>query len=489
VPAEQRREVLTWDLATGGHLGIAGGSRSGRSTTLAAVAVRLAESNRPDDVHLHVLQGVPGPCAALSALPHAGTVTSAMDPTVVRRLLTRLVGMVAGTDSVTGADPRARHTVVIVDGWESVEEALSTIDHGAPLDDLHRLLRDGPVVGMRFAVAGGRAVISGRLPGLLQQRLVLHLPDPLDLTLAGIDPAFGAAARPPGRAIDVRSGREVQLAVAGEDGSPTATAAAIAIAIQRQSLVADSGREGPIGPAPWRLSPLPADIDLGALPADPDGVVVGVGGDSARPLVIALGPGRQRLLVAGPSRSGRSNAMSALASRLLEQGRRILVVAPRRGGLGVWARAHGCEVLTPRDQPDTVLDRAHDPDVCVLVDDLELVEGSPVEPALLEVARIIDGTGGVIVVAAQLSRANAAFRGLVPEVARDGCGILLGPTSPTDGDVLGVRLDLPLERRPGRGFLVVHGLTEPFQVARVDDGDGVRPSLASRGLVYPPRAS
>src|SRR3954467_6238744 len=32
-------------------------------------------------------------------------------------------------------------TVVLVDGWESLEESLAGLDHGATVDDLHRLLR------------------------------------------------------------------------------------------------------------------------------------------------------------------------------------------------------------------------------------------------------------------------------------------------------------------------------------------------------------
>ena len=99
---------------------------------------------------------------------------------------------------------------MLVDGWESLEESLSGIDHGAPVDDLHRLLRDGPAAGVRFAVTGGRAVLSGRLPGLLERRLVLHMPDPLDLTLAGVAPSLAATARPPGRAIDLQTGHELQ---------------------------------------------------------------------------------------------------------------------------------------------------------------------------------------------------------------------------------------------------------------------------------------
>jgi S-DNA-T family DNA segregation ATPase FtsK/SpoIIIE len=132
-------------------------------------------------------------------------------------------------------------------------------------------------------------------------------------------------------------------------------------------------------------------------------------------------------------------------------------------------------VLTQQDDADLVRIRQDDPDLCLLIDDAELVDGSPAEAALVEAARLVDGTGGVVVVGADLARANAAFRGLVPEVARDGVGILLGSTSPSDGDVLGVRLEVETTRRPGRGHLVVDGRATPLQVALLDPGRCRRP--------------
>ncbi len=71
----------------------------------------------------------------------------------------------------------------------------------------------------------------------------------------------------------------------------------------------------------------------------------------------------------------------------------------------------------------------------------------------------------MIVVAAETQRAMGLFRGLVPEVARDGCGVLLSPISAADGDLLRVRVDVPSERRPGFGFVVADGSCTPVQIA------------------------
>ncbi|MEW1955085.1 FtsK/SpoIIIE domain-containing protein [Terrabacter sp. NPDC080008] len=471
LPRRQRQEPLVWRPELDGHLGLAGGPRSGRSTSVVTVALALASRYTPEELHLHVLQGVPGPAAGLVELPHVGTVADATEPTLVRRLITRLLGLVDGQE--TGP----RTVVVLVDGWESLEEALTSTDHGSGIDDLLRLLRDGPSVGIRFAVAGGRALLSGRLPGLLQRRLVLAMPDPLDLTLAGLSPDQTSTHLPPGRAVDLGSGNHVQLAVPGTDASPTATSAAVtSAAVTSAGSHADPGpvgqaaSEGTVARRPWRIRPLPALVVLDELAPDPDRLVLGVGGDEARALGLTLSAGHRRFLVAGPARTGRSTTLATLGERLVQHGRHVVAVCPRRSPLSAWAEGRTVPVLDPRDASDLVALRREDPDLCLLVDDVELVDGGPVEVALVEATRLVDATDGLIAVSAELSRANGAFRGLVPEVARDGCGLVLGATAPSDGDVLGVRLDPSTVRRAGRGHLVTDGRVLPTQVARAESG-------------------
>ncbi|NUO92536.1 MAG: FHA domain-containing protein, partial [Dermatophilaceae bacterium] len=352
LPSEQRRELYAWHLGDGQHLGLAGGPRSGRSTTLVTLALGLARRLRPEDVHLHVLQGVAGPCSGLHGLPHVGTIADATDPALCRRLISRLARV------VDGAEPGASHTVVLVDGWESLEEALAAIDHGATLDTLHRLLRDGPSAGVQFVVAGGRAVVSGRLPGLLTRRLVLHLPDPLDLALAGLTPAQAMVGRPAGRAVDVLTGHEVQLAHPGPSPSALDTTAAVDQAAE--ALRADCA--GPGGP--WRIRALPHRVDTTPSLGDHDHLVIGVGGDESAPLSLPLGSVR-RLLVAGPSRSGRSSTLVTLGEALLHRGRPVLTVCPRRSPLSDWARARGLPHLSQHDAGELVAARRLDPDLCL----------------------------------------------------------------------------------------------------------------------------
>ncbi|GAB2747704.1 FtsK/SpoIIIE domain-containing protein [Terrabacter koreensis] len=455
LPSEQRREPYVWQVGDGQHLGLAGGPRSGRSTTLVALALGLAQRFAPTDVHVHVLQGTAGPCLGLRDLPHVGTVADGTDAALCRRLIARLGRLVDG--AVDGEEQRARHTIVLVDGWDSLEESLGAVDHGATVDALHRLLRDGPSAGVQFVVAGGRAVVSGRLPGLLARRLVLQMPDPLDLVLAGLTPAQVSAGRPAGRAVDVLTGQDVQLAHPG--AGPSARDTSEAIDRAARALRPDTAAAG----LPWQIRALPDRVGSTPMLGGPDHVVLGVGGDAASPLALPLGTVR-RLLVAGPGRSGRSSALVTIGEALVARGRSVLTVCPRRSPLSDWARAQGLPHLSQHDAAELVAARRLDPDLCLLVDDAEAVDGSPVEAALVEATRLVDPTHGLVAVGADLARANAAFRGLVPEVARDGCGLLLQPSTPTDGDVLGTRLDVPVARRPGRGYLVLDGAAEPVQV-------------------------
>jgi S-DNA-T family DNA segregation ATPase FtsK/SpoIIIE len=468
-PAQQRQEVYAWDPRDG-NLGVVGGPRSGRSTALVALALRLAERHRVEDLHLHVLDGSHGPCASLARLPHAGSVVSARDPALVRRVITRLGQRLDDGHSV--------HTVVVIDGWDSLEHTLSEVDYGVTVDELYRLLRDGGRGGLHFAVSGGRSLLSGRLPGLLTQRLALHLPDPVDLTLAGLDVSAAKARRPPGRAVDVTTGLEVQLAIPG--GAPTQEATDAAI----HHTAAACRPPTEAGAVPWRVLPLPRAVPLSALESPAIALALGLGGDEGRVVGFHPEQGQRRLLVAGTPRSGVTNTLAVVVARLVQARRPVAVIASRRLP-AAWGSTPTCTVFGPGDAGALVDLRRLCPDLCIVVDGDDLVDASPIGTVLEECARLVCDTDGLIVVGSDLSRANASFRGLVPEVARDGCGVILGARSPTDGDVLGVRLDTGGPHRRGRGFLVADGLAVPVQVALAGDPDPVRAECITSSSVNP----
>ncbi|TQM63852.1 FtsK/SpoIIIE domain-containing protein [Humibacillus xanthopallidus] len=470
-PHEQQQLVAHWNPEVDGHLGIIGGSRSGRTSLLRTLVTALAQRRVVDDVHVHVLEGAPGPLVSLAELPHVGSVVAATDSLLLRRVVERL-----GDDLYRSPSDRPRLFVLVVDGWEAVEDALGSAGGGAGADALLRLIRDGAALGLRVIVTGGRAVGSGRLSGLLDRRLVLPMPDPVDLTLVGLDPAAARHLRVPGRAVDLTDGSELQVATVGSGPSPdeqTAGVHRLAASLRRST-------DSPVLREPWRIVPLPrlvcwtelafrlqqAGVPSSSTSDDREWVCLGVGGDDAGATGVDVAGPARRLLVVGPPRSGRSNVLEVAARQLLGRGRVVAVVAARRSPLQVLAGERGVHVLSPGDDRRFIdLRRAH-PDLAVLVDDAESVESSDLERALVECAGLADESDGIIWASADTARANAAFRGLIPAVAQDGSGVVLCPTAAADGDCLQARPDAVGRGIPGRGSLVLDSRCVPIQVAR-----------------------
>jgi S-DNA-T family DNA segregation ATPase FtsK/SpoIIIE len=114
---------------------------------------------------------------------------------------------------------------------------------------------------------------------------------------------------------------------------------------------------------------------------------------------------------------------------------------------------------------EAALARAHRTPPLVLVDDVEQVEGGPLEARLLRLLGpdrpLVEG----VAVAGTTTDLAARFRGLAVEARRGRAGVLLNPTGYADGDLLGVAVPRARSMHPGRGVLVLRGSVQPVQVA------------------------
>ncbi len=76
-PFEQRRDPLVVDLAgAGGHVAVAGGSQSGKSTVARTLIAALALTHTPAEVQFYCLDFGGGGLSQLAALPHVGGVAA-----------------------------------------------------------------------------------------------------------------------------------------------------------------------------------------------------------------------------------------------------------------------------------------------------------------------------------------------------------------------------------------------------------------------------
>jgi S-DNA-T family DNA segregation ATPase FtsK/SpoIIIE len=457
-PVLQRQEPL-WLPLGAGHLAIVGSGRTGRTSALRSIAAGLALGGTPEQVHVHAIDGSGG-LAGLTALPHVGVVAGEDDPERLERLLSRLVELVrsrrrelagAGASSVAELPDPPAQIVLLIDGWSGATEGL---DAGAPAL-LHELLGGGSTAaGVTAVLAGDERLMKSRVLGRLDHRLCLRLNNPSDATLLGLDIRNLPSSLLPGRGLWAEDGTEVQLPLLVDD--PAGVAQTTALNEVAASLRLEYGA---VGGSRWplRLDPLPIRIGLdaaralGPAPLAVRPVLLGVSGDRLAPVWADLDELAGHLVIAGPSRSGRSTAAAALAVSALSTERSIILVAPRPAAPHAAAATAGVRVVKPAELP-AALDSSP---TLVVVDDGDTVDWTD------DVLASLTGAGApTLAVAAQIEAFGFGSRGLVAAVRKKiGAVVLLSPPSNLVADYVDVKIDraMAFTGPPGRAFLSVNG--------------------------------
>ena len=397
LPDAQRQEWAGWSVDDGNLL-IAGGPASGRSTVLRTIATGSSEP-------VYFLGATK--TTVLERYPHVGAVIAFDEHARIHRLLTWLDERIAA-----GQREPVR---ILVDDWDTLQARTDAASLTLG-DRLLAIMRDGPRAGVITAVAGGRAVVSGRVSGLAARRLCLTGSGTDDLILLGVKPTHLPSLATPGRGLLMPDGSEIQCALPGEPA--------------------------PRAPIAVRFDPPPAVVD-----PLPDGAfAVGVDGP------IRWRADDRTVLVVGPPGSGRTSALRAISRA--DPGPAFWVTDPARSGeLTRWA--------------------AEQPTGAIYVDDADHLAGTPMEGLLVDLA-----ARQRVIVAAQLSAAANAFTGLLPLVKRAGTGVILQP-GPRDGEVLGVNLPTSYDEGPGSGVLVRRGQITQVRVG-IGPLTGVCRTTASR---------
>ncbi len=442
-PAAQSQTPWSWVL-TNGHLGIAGGGRSGRTTAVLLVAAQLARSRSPSELHLYAIG--PPELTPLAALPQVAAVADVDDADHVRLVVERLAHL-------TNASPESgARTVLLVDGWER----LAAHAHGSLAAEVRTTLEGARRSGLAAVVTGGRAVLAGQLVPLFAQRLVLALGDPVDLAVAGIPPRVVPTHQPPGRALDASTHRPVQIARLS-DGDPAHALADVARRWTRWPAEAQAAAHGePTRGAGWPrpVRRLPTTVTFA--PGELDGVrgllPVGVRDGDLERIGFDVAGGDRRILVVGPPRSGRSTTLHTIAAALGAVGHPVTRVT----GYG------------DADRERLVADRRAHPHLAVLVDDAERLAGTPLEPVLLEIARRVDEDQGVVVATTSTLALESRTSALATDLARAHTGVVLWPAPGSASLGVGAAMNGSASRVPGRCVLVTPRGAERVQVATVD---------------------
>ncbi|QXC61376.1 FHA domain-containing protein [Aquihabitans sp. G128] len=478
-PTRQAREPFVVDLEAVGNLAVLGAARTGRTTLLRTLVAGLATAHDPRSLHVYGIDGGSRGLVGIGTLAHAGAVVPVDDLDRVERLV-RLVGGLVDDRQRDGDPSTDARVVLLVDGHEAVVNRFLERDGGWVLDDLDRVAREGPSVGVHVVLATDRTGFSMRLASAFPARLVLRQADRDDDAMVGLDPRQVPQQRPAGRAIWAADGMEVQIGLLADDASgPAQDAALVGLVGGPGSAVAP--RHG----GPRRVDPLAEHVELREVlaahePTTPSEVVLGLDGDGMAATVdlADLAPG---FVVAGPPLSGRSTALAAVVASLPDRGDgawEVVVVTPRRSPLADLA-GPGVVVLAGaavEDELEAALDDAHEratEGVLLVVDDAELLADGRTARILEARVRTARDDGLAVVAAATTDDLLLQrYRGWLAELRRARTGLLLAPASSADGEVF----DLKLARSTGgtwpagRGLLVRRGRSELLQVGAAPAG-------------------
>ncbi|WP_406087134.1 FtsK/SpoIIIE domain-containing protein [Kitasatospora purpeofusca] len=499
VPQLQQRRVATVDLASFGHLYVIGAPRSGRTQVLRTLAGSVARTASCADVHLYGIDAAGGGLAALNALPHCGAVVSRHDQERLERLLHRLTAELtrrqelcsernaAGLNELRAALPkpeRPAHVLLLIDGWDALSGLLDDHDNGRLADLVTRLLREGAAAGIHVVATSERSLLGGRLAAHNDHKLLLRQGDRNDYQLVGLSPSKVPAGIPAGRGWHTLSGTETQVALLAPGAGGREQARALA-AIGAESTRRDSAV--PAGLRPFPVAALPRSVDFAeayaAVPEEsrrPLWGLLGLGGDDAGPVGVDLTGAAAAFAVLGPPGSGRSTALASLAVSLLAGGTGLVVLAPRHSPLRALARHARVRVLTDADPSaqdvQAALDALTGPRV-VVVDDADLLAAPACDRVLKEVAAFGRDRGLGLVYAGSADALQLAMGSWLSAAKRARRGLLLGPKSLQEGDMIGVRLPVHLIRATpvaGRGWTTGRGgeamaVQVPLTVLRTED--------------------
>jgi S-DNA-T family DNA segregation ATPase FtsK/SpoIIIE len=358
--------------------------------------------------------------------------------------------------AATGACEAEPCLVVLVDGFSALRADLEDPRHEL-LDDFDRVLTEGPRHGIVMAATADRAgSVPLALATVTSQKWVFQPADRGELASFGLRPA-DVPGWCPGRFVSVADRLEAQIGWPGEIADEVAA-------------LADRW------PVPSRRPPtigtLPATVALADLPVPTArSLPLGIGDGDLAPVALAVHPG-DHVLVAGPSRSGRSTALAALAQqvRRAEPQAWLGAVTPRRSALR-GASQFDAVAGTLADLGQIPLQG------WLLIDDAELVDDSG-----SLAARIAGLDSGLhLAVACRADTLRSGFGHWTQQVRRSRLGVLLQPDVLVDGDLLGVTLPRhgPVVRAAGRGYLVSEGRVELVQLAvPAADQAGAAPRLA-----------
>lgn len=507
-PFDQRRDELTADLSgAGGHVGIAGGPQSGKSTLVRTVITAIARTHTPREVQFYCLDLGGGALSALAGLPHVGGVTGRLDPERLLRTVAEITALIArrerqfaehGLGSMADfrrrraagefADDAYGDVFLVVDGWNTIRQDFMDL---VPTFTL--IASRGLNFGVHLIVAATRwGEIGSALRDQLGTRFELRLGDPVDSAINMR--AAATVPKTPGRGLtDERLHFLAALPRIDGDASVDTLSDGVDALVRETAAAWD----GPAAP-PVRM--LPLTLPASELPAPDGDLRVPIGLRDVQLDVFRHDfDEHPHLVVVGDAESGKTNLLAmvcdAITRRYGPTEARVMVTDYRRRLAGAVPEAHRLGYAVGPAQLQEMVggsaramaDRVPGPDIAperlakrdwwkgprlfVVIDDYELIgSGGPDAFAPL-LPYLAQGTEvGLHIIVAR--SANGASRSMMTDqllrrLVEANTPVLQLSCPPTEGQIItGTK---PRLLPPGRGLYITRRSTVQIQTALRDE--------------------
>lgn len=470
-PDRQRQLPFLFDPAEGNLL-CYGVSGAGTTTALGTLAVSLANAHPVERLHMYVLDFGTQALAPLADLPHVGVVVGSADKDRQARLIRFLSDEVdrrkkwvatSGAAKVNAGTEGSPFPLVVLmlDNFSAFSAEYQDLSGGPVRDQFGRLVADGPGLGIVVVVTADRpAAIPSSVANLAPQKLVFRLGETQDFSYFGIPPRE-VPKLGPGRAIDVASRLEVQVALPG----PSGLADAVKAVATRVGLVEATQRPSPIGVLPEDVKVSEVDETL-SIAAESWFVPLGIGDAALAPVGVTLHEG-EHLLVTGPSRSGKSTTLDAIAAMVASRHPDVVISAVTLRRSPLQDAPEIGRLARTADEVDTVLQEllADPAPQLLLVDDCEMLD----DPRSLLTRALSETRADLHVIAAgRADGLRSAYGHWTQSLRRSRLGLALKPDLDRDGDLWGASLPRkgPSQFPAGRGYLIIEGEVELTQATR-----------------------
>ncbi|MEU8526643.1 type VII secretion protein EccCa [Streptomyces sp. NPDC048629] len=342
-PLEQRRDNLWADLsAAGGHVGVVGGTQSGKSTLVRSMVTAMALTHTPREVQFYCLDFGGGSLSSLRGLPHVGSVAGRLDVDRVVRSVNEIKALIDrrenafpanGVESMAEyrkarkagrfADDPYGDVFLVIDGWFTLRQDFERLEPA-----IQEIASRGLAYGVHLIIASNRwADFRAWLRDAMGTRFELRLGEPMESDINS--KAAAGVPKVPGRGL-TRQHLHFMAAVPRIDGVESAEE----LADTHRALVADIAQswQGPTAP---QVKLLPDVLPFAEVPAPEADVRVALGMEER-----ALGPAwhdfeqSPHLVAFGETETGKSNLLKVLAASLVQRytpdEARFIIADPRR---------------------------------------------------------------------------------------------------------------------------------------------------------------